>query len=479
MGRFPGIRGWVKEILVTDGTYERDGSRKSDSVKTHYFFDSYGNIVSQERTVFDAYGASSDTIAYRYDHRGRLHSTILFHNGDTLHLTRFHYNDTTDHVMKIVGEGMVSFAYSPEGVCHTCFSSKGQPEEQLCYRDGRLVSRITYNSYWGTPEELLTVMEYDGAGRPLLLGDVRQPDDKRSQWSLEYDPYGNILSSIEEYDTVVVDYQLYDSHRNWLVKEVTDNGWHNEWCRRQIVYASDSADFADVYRQHNPFWSENHQSGYFEVYYPGGDYYLGNLVEGRRQGHGEMIFTSGERYEGDFYDNRFHGAGILHRIDDTIIGTWHHGAIEYNHVEIRYANGNVYSGEYHPANDSCRYRGETHLADGGIYQGEYALERYDGYGKLKQGDGTHIEGYWKNGKPDGTVLIIMPNLDRHYATFSHGLRVAKCVILYIDGSQYEGETNSSGIPNGYGTMTYPASRERTGYFVDGKYVGKHRPRASR
>lgn len=471
MGRITGLRGWVKEMIVTEGTYERDGTKKADSLETHYYLDPYGNTVAQERTSFDTYGSVRDTTAYRYDHRGRLHSTVLLTNGDTVHLVAFAYNDSNDRVIGIEEDDRLKYQYSGEGTCVTRSKKNGVAVFQACYKEKRLVSIITYNSYWGEPEELRVVLEYDGAGRPLLLGDAFEPEENGSHWSLEYDPYGNLLSAMMEEDTIEVNYHLYDSHRNWIYKEVIDNGWHTEWSHRRIIYAKDSSDFKDVHRLHDPFWSASHQTGYLEIFYPGGDYYLGDLVEGRRQGQGEILFSSGEHYEGGFCDDRFHGAGILHRAEGDIVATWRHGEIVCDHVEIRYANGDRYVGEFHPENDSCRYRGESFLADGGSYCGEYALEKYDGEGTLREGDGTRIEGCWRRGKPDGDVLIVMPNLDRHYVTFKDGRREAKCVIQFIDGSGYDGETDAAGVPNGYGTMTTANGRSRKGYFVQGKYVG--------
>ena len=43
---------------------------------------------------------------------------------------------------------------------------------------------------------------------------------------------------------------------------------------------------------------------------------------------------------------------------------------------------------------------------------------------------------------------------------------------FPDGSSYNGEVNSSGIPHGKGTLTWPSGSKYTGDFVDGKRTGK-------
>ncbi len=43
---------------------------------------------------------------------------------------------------------------------------------------------------------------------------------------------------------------------------------------------------------------------------------------------------------------------------------------------------------------------------------------------------------------------------------------------YPDGSSYNGEINSSGVPHGKGTYTWPDGRKYIGDFVNGKIISK-------
>lgn len=485
MGRYQGLRGWVVSLderrCHYDGT--GGGALSPDSSSRHYWFDTHGNIVSIVSTSWGEYPAC-DTLAFVYDHRARLSSTVLFSQGDTVTDSRYFYNDTTDRIRRIdipFGGGIeqVVYQYSPQGWCKTLCGDKGQPVVQTCYRDGRLVSMIDYDASSGDPLQLLTVTRHDGNGNPLVMADVLKPDDTRLQTRCDFDPYGNLLLLASEDDTQTVDYTRYDLTHNWLQCEQVDNGRPEVRITRTIRYATDTADFRDVYRLHDPFWTENNPTGFLEMHYPNGDYYLGNLLQGQPHGTGDLTLASGTTFSGTFDHGRYHGAGILRRDGAEIHASWQHGHIVTSHVTIHYADGSTYSGEYHPEEDSCRYQGRTELADGSSYTGEYALGRYDGEGILRLADGTVYEGTWERGKAHGEMLIVMPNLDRHHARFSHGRRVGVSTIEYINGDLYCGETDPQGLPDGMGTYTTAAGKARTGYWSAGRYRGRHRPAVSR
>lgn len=479
MGHYNGLRGWVVSLEEHICPYSSDGTLSPDSSCRRYWFDPHGNIVSIVSSSWGEY-PWSDTLAFVYDHRARLSSTVLFSDGDTATLTRYLYNDTTDRIHLILNApqsavSRILFHYSDRGWCKTSYEPQGRALLQACYREGRLVSIIDYDEYSGDPRQLLTVVRHDGNGHPLVLADALQPDDARLQTTYDFDPYGNPLLAASENDTTVIDYTLYDLRHNWLRCNQVDNGRPDVRIARTIRYANDTADFRDVYRLHDPFWTENNPTGFLEMHYPNGDYYLGNLLQGQPHGTGDLTLASGTTFSGSFDHGRYHGAGILRRDGAEIHATWQHGLIVTSHVTIHYADGSSYSGEYHPEDDSCRYRGQTSLPDGGSYTGEYALGRYDGEGILRLADGTLYEGTWERGKPHGEMLVVMPNLDRHHARFSHGRRVGVSTIEYINGDLYCGETDQQGLPDGMGTYTTAAGKARTGYWSNGQYKGRHRP----
>lgn len=486
MGRCHGLRGWVVSLEEHLCPYAPDGSLSPDSSSRRYWFDPHGNIVSIVTTYW---GLSPwcDTTAYVYDHRGRLSSTVLFSDGDTSTLSRYLYNDSTDRILLIRNSpdapvNRIRFEYSPRGWCKTAHETQGRVILQACYRDGRLVSMIDYDPSSGDPRQLLSVVRHDGNGNPLVLADALRPDDAKLQCLYDFDPYGNPTLVASENDTVVLAYPLYDLTHNWLLCKMVDNNSPLALFRRAIRYAKDSADFGDVQRLHDPFWHENNPTGFLEMRYPNGDYYLGNLLQGLPHGSGDLLLADGTAFAGSFDHGRYHGAGVLKRRGAEIHAVWHHGHILTDHVEIRYADSSRYTGEFHPdamqagtRGDSCRYNGRTDLPGGGSYTGEYALEQYDGRGVLRLGDGTVYDGTWEYGKPHGEMLVVMPNLDRHHAHFEHGRRTGTSTIEYINGDLYRGETDQQGTPNGMGSYTTAAGKTRTGFWLAGQYKGRHRP----
>ena len=157
---------------------------------------------------------------------------------------------------------------------------------------------IDYDASSGDPSQLLTVARHDGNGNPLVMADVLQPDDPRLQTLCDFDPYGNLLLFASEHDTQTVDYTRYDLTHNWLRCEQVDNGRPDVRITRTIRYATDSADFRDVYRLHDPFWNDNNPTGFLEMRYPNGDYYLGNLLQGQPHGTGDLTLASGTTFSG-------------------------------------------------------------------------------------------------------------------------------------------------------------------------------------
>ena len=500
MGRYQGLRGWVVSLEERTCRYIPDDSAAvttlprplaPDSVSHLYHFDPHGNIIS---IVVTSWGNGTDagvqeTVAYVYDHRARLSQTVLIDDGDTTTLLQFFYNDTTDCIRLVScpqrcdGIWNIRYDYTPQGVCKRFFDDRKRTILEACYRDGCLVSMVDHDPYSGDPTQLQTVVRHDAGGNPLLLADALQPDNTALQTRCEYDPYGNILLMASEGDTLVNNYTLYDLTHNWLQREAIDNGRRSDLTRRTIRYATDSADFRDVYRLHDPFWTENNPTGFLEMHYPNGDYYLGDLLQGQPHGTGDLTLASGTTFSGSYEHGRYHGSGILRSPATSslpakeIHASWQHGHILTRHVEIAYADSSLYTGEFHPDDDSCRYQGQTLLLGGGSYQGEYALEHYDGQGTLRLADGTLLQGSWEHGKPHGDMLIVMPSLDRHHAHFSHGQRVGISTIEYINGDLYRGETDQQGIPNGMGSYTTATGKTRSGYFLDGRYRGPHRPAA--
>lgn len=478
MGRYPQLWGSATKLQIWSGSFVASNGawvHDADSAVTEVFLDADGNILSMVMVNMDV-----DTVAYRYDSSGRLAATFAISHGDTAQIEEFLYDGTADRVTEILNHAdhansRVTYQYTSQGFCKTIYESSGSPVTQHCFSNHHLTSIISYNTYWAEPDDYLAVLEYDGAGRPTLLGDMLNRDDTTAFKVIEYDPFGNVILWSVEGDTVRNEYR-YDLHHNWIEQVHWENDRPYYWERREISYADDSSDFRDARRRFDIFWDDDHVTGYVEVEYPNGDHYIGNLVEGVRQGQGDLYYADGHNYSGYFDQGLYHGYGKLHRYDAEVIANWQHGSTGDGTVDIHYFSGARYTGPLPEPGDSCRYLGRTIYPDGRTYEGEYACEQHDGFGVMRMSDNSRIEGYWENGMLEGEATVVMPNLDRHYVTYLHGERQPYCRVELINGALYEGQTTPEGILTGYGTYTTAKGKSKSGYFIDGVYKGRRKPR---
>lgn len=477
LGHLPQLWGTLTAVKVCSGKFELSSDstwrHAPDSSFSSYYFDQQGNILSEYSDAL----FSAECYAYRYDHRGRLEAIYAIAEGDTSVMEQYRYNDTNNLVTEIVRHfdevcNKITYQYTPRGLTKTLFAPNGSPLSKQIFVNHRLSEIISYNTYWAEPDDFIQVLEYDGAGRPTLLCDKLEPDNTAYFKTIEYDPWGNVILWTLDGDTVRNEYR-YDLRHNWTELTSYENGRPYSWQRRTLEYADDSSCFREQRRYYDIFWEEDHVSGFVEMNYPNGDYYIGNLVEGVRQGQGDLYYADGTSFLGHFDQGLYHGYGMWHRYDADVIGRWVHGNIATDEdVEIHYNNGDRYMGPLRDGDDSCRYEGRTVFADGGSHTGEYALGRYDGWGVMHLADGTRIEGYWERGLLEGSTLIVMPNLDRHIVVFERDRRLPHCTIEYINGELYVGETDAAGIPNGIGSFTNVRGYTKSGRFADGKYKGR-------
>ncbi len=94
-----------------------------------------------------------------------------------------------------------------------------------------------------------------------------------------------------------------------------------------------------------------------------GDYYLGELKEGKFQGKGELNIQGVSLYKGEFEYDLPHGKGSFEDFENLYKynGDW----------EMGYKNG----------------KGVLEFLDGTIYEGEFKNDLYDGTGALKFSNG--------------------------------------------------------------------------------------------
>jgi hypothetical protein len=113
-----------------------------------------------------------------------------------------------------------------------------------------------------------------------------------------------------------------------------------------------------------------------------GSEYEGDIVQGKKEGKGILKFTDGTIYEGDFKDDNFNGNGVL-----------------------KYFNGRKYEGTFKDGKRDGN--GKFTWEDGKVYIGDYVDDKKQGKGKMMYNSEKYYEGNWVNNKQHGEGLYYL------------------------------------------------------------------------
>ncbi|TMW59024.1 hypothetical protein Poli38472_007169 [Pythium oligandrum] len=229
---------------------------------------------------------------------------------------------------------------------------------------------------------------------------------------------------------------------------------------------------------------DNEIQGHGTYTWPNGSSYVGDVVRGRRHGVGVFLTgsqgvvslpsedaedavmlpfsfsedaeelvtaTSNARYEGEWQDGLPHGHGVLvfdndrHvRYEGAFVKGYRHG-----HGVMRYASGNMYTGEWHE-NVKSGYGTMIWLRSDGV-----AVEKY--------------VGLWREDRPNGVgrhVWLVSTREKNWYdGAFQSGLRHGRGIFYYANGARYEGEWREN-VKHGNGVFLYEDGRVFKGRFQD-------------
>ena len=158
-----------------------------------------------------------------------------------------------------------------------------------------------------------------------------------------------------------------------------------------------------------------------------GDYYMGQLKEGKFEGKGELEIKDVSRYKGEFKNDLPHGKGTFEDFKNfyKYEGDWENGykngrgVLEFldgtkyegefkndlydGNGVLKFSNGNKYEGEFVEGN--IKGKGKFVWNDGKRYDGEYEDFMKNGFGKFYWNDNKYYEGQWLNNKQHGKGLI--------------------------------------------------------------------------
>jgi len=206
--------------------------------------------------------------------------------------------------------------------------------------------------------------------------------------------------------------------------EIYKGSWDSNK-KRQGFGISISADGNTLYKGN---W-ESDKIGDFGLFLEkNGNYYLGQIKEGKFEGKGELNIEGISKYNGEFkndlpegkgifedYENNYkydgdwslgkkNGRGVLEFADGTKYeGDFKNDLYDGNGI-IKFNNGNVYEGEFVEGN--IKGKGKFVWNDGKKYDGDYEDFMKNGFGKFFWKEKKYYEGQWLNNKQHGQGKIV-------------------------------------------------------------------------
>jgi len=144
----------------------------------------------------------------------------------------------------------------------------------------------------------------------------------------------------------------------------------------------------------------------------GKGYYLGQVINGKKEGIGAYFFNDGNKFEGEFKNNTINGSGIYFWSNDRYFaGTWVNGKRTGYGIEV-YPNG-TYAIQYWDnevltqapqPNNPQRYN-----TSAGYYIGDMKDGKPHGRGKFYWNSGASFEGTWNNNVIQGSGILRFAN----------------------------------------------------------------------
>ena len=206
--------------------------------------------------------------------------------------------------------------------------------------------------------------------------------------------------------------------------EIYKGSWDSNK-KRQGFGISISADGNTLYKGN---W-ESDKIGDFGLFLEkNGNYYLGQIKEGKFEGKGELKIEGISKYNGEFkndlpegkgifedYENNYkydgdwslgkkNGRGVLEFTDGTKYeGDFKNDLYDGNGI-IKFNNGNVYEGEFVEGN--IKGKGKFVWNDGKKYDGDYEDFMKNGFGKFFWKEKKYYEGQWLNNKQHGQGKMV-------------------------------------------------------------------------
>lgn len=154
---------------------------------------------------------------------------------------------------------------------------------------------------------------------------------------------------------------------------------------------------------YNGQWRNDYMTGRGTMKFSNGDIYEGDFVVNKMSGHGKMTYNNGDVYDGNWANDSPNGIGTYtYDVSHVLPGHYDRAKYEGNFVNgkfhgqgrMEYTHGEVYEGEW--ANDNMNGFGKKKFHDGSTYEGNLVNGIIHGQGTMIFQDGSAYEGMWEN-----------------------------------------------------------------------------------
>ncbi len=149
----------------------------------------------------------------------------------------------------------------------------------------------------------------------------------------------------------------------------------------------------------------------FGTFKRGGDVYIGEFKDNKKNGQGTYIFANGDKYVGEYKDGVSHGQGTY---------TW--------------ADGNRYVGEF---KDDKRSGQGIFTANGDKYVGEYREDKRNGQGTFTWANGDKYIGEFKDNQKNGLGMMTLADVGWHYGEWLNNIPQGQGIRFYSDSGKRE------------------------------------------
>ena len=177
------------------------------------------------------------------------------------------------------------------------------------------------------------------------------------------------------------------------------------------------------------------KNGDGEYYFPKGDKYIGEIMDGQKTGKALMFFyVDKSSYDGFYKNDKRNGQGTLTFLNGSIYeGSWKDDLANGVGV-IRFNNGDVYEGEWI---DSHAHGDGTFTSSNGlVYKGQFRNGFFSGSGKLIYTNNTTYEGQWNKNFANGNGTFVTRDGIIYSGTFKEGKINYSGSVTYATNQDY-------------------------------------------